>query len=102
MERVSISVLAVAMAVFATPLFFDLLLCIAGNLFKARSPKSARPRSIRLAVVVPAHDEEGMIARTVASLQAADAATPVFVVAHNCSDGTQRAATQAGAQVVTL
>ena len=102
MERVAISVLAVAMAAFATPLFFDLALCVAGNLLKPRSPKTARPGSIQLAVVVPAHDEEGMIARTVASLQAADAVTPVFVVAHNCSDGTAKAAAQAGARVVEL
>lgn len=43
-----------------------------------------------------------MIARTVQSLKAADADTPIFVVAHNCTDGTAKAATQAGAQVVEL
>jgi len=102
MERVLLSVLAVAMAVFATPLFLDLVLCIAGNLFRARGPKAGVRRGIRLAVVVPAHDEEGMIARTVLSLKAADLATPVIVVAHNCSDGTVGAAAQAGAQVVEL
>jgi cellulose synthase/poly-beta-1,6-N-acetylglucosamine synthase-like glycosyltransferase len=104
-ERVLISVLAVAMAAFVAPLFFDLALCIAGNLFRARSPRVDRRgdrRSIRLAVVVPAHDEEGMIARTVRSLHAADAATAVFVVAHNCSDETAKAAAEAGAQVVEL
>jgi cellulose synthase/poly-beta-1,6-N-acetylglucosamine synthase-like glycosyltransferase len=102
MERVSISVLAVLMALFATPLFLDLALCIAGNLFRARNPKAALGRSIRLAVVVPAHDEEGMIARTVRSLKAADGATTVFVVAHNCTDGTATAAADSGAQVVEL
>jgi len=102
MEHVSISVLAVMMAAFATPLFFDLALCIAGNVFKARRPKAAVRRDLRMAVVVPAHDEEGMIARTVRSLKAADAATPIYVVAHNCSDGTVAAAALAGAQVVEL
>jgi len=102
MERVSISVLAVVMALFATPLFFDLALCIAGNLFRARTPKAGLRRSIHLAVVVPAHDEEGMISRTVASLLAADPATTIFVVAHNCTDGTAKAAADAGAQVVEL
>jgi cellulose synthase/poly-beta-1,6-N-acetylglucosamine synthase-like glycosyltransferase len=102
MERALNPVLAVAMALFATPLFFDLALCVAGNLFKARSPRAGMRRSICLAVVVPAHDEEGMIARTVASLKAADCATEVYVVAHNCSDGTAKAAVQAGAQVVEL
>jgi cellulose synthase/poly-beta-1,6-N-acetylglucosamine synthase-like glycosyltransferase len=102
MERVLISVLAGLMALFATPLFLDLALCMAGNLFRARRPKAGLWRTIRLAIVVPAHDEEALIARTVASLKAADAAAPIFVVAHNCSDGTAKAAAGAGAQVVEL
>lgn len=102
MEQFSIQALAALMAIFAAPLFFDLALCIAGNLFRARSPRPQLRRTIRLAVVVPAHNEETMIARTVQSLKAADADTPIFVVAHNCTDGTAKAATQAGAQVVEL
>jgi cellulose synthase/poly-beta-1,6-N-acetylglucosamine synthase-like glycosyltransferase len=102
MEKDFIPGLAVMMAMFAAPLFFDLALCIAGNLFAARRPRTAVRRSIRLAVVVPAHDEEGMIARTVHSLKAADAATAIYVVAHNCTDGTAKAAAAAGAQVVEL
>ena len=102
MERVSISVLAGLMAFFATPLFLDLVLCMAGNLFSARRPRPGVWRTIRLAVVVPAHDEEGLIARTVMSLRASDAAASIFVVAHNCSDGTAKAAADAGARVVEL
>ncbi len=102
MERVSISVLAGLMALFATPLFLDLALCMAGNLFSARRPKAGVWRTIRLAVVVPAHDEEGLIARTVMSLKAADAGAEVYVVAHNCLDGTAKAAAAAGARVVEL
>lgn len=102
MERVFITGLAVVMALFATPLFLDLALCIAGNFFRARCPKAATPRTIRLAVVVPAHDEEAMIARTVESLQAAGCGREAFVVAHNCCDGTAQAAAHAGAQVVEL
>jgi cellulose synthase/poly-beta-1,6-N-acetylglucosamine synthase-like glycosyltransferase len=102
MEHVSISVLAVAMVVFATPLFLDLSLCIAGNLFPARKPRQGKPRTIRIAVVVPAHDEEALIARTVRSLQDSDASTDIYVVAHNCTDGTAVAAAEAGAHVVVL
>jgi len=102
MERVFITGLAVAMALVAAPLFFDLALCMAGNLFGARRPKAAGVRVIRLAVVVPAHDEEAMIARTVRSLLAAGCGTEVFVVVHNCSDGTAQVAANAGAQVVEL
>ncbi|MGO9335887.1 MAG: glycosyltransferase family 2 protein [Terracidiphilus sp.] len=102
MERVLISVLAGLMALFATPLFLDLAFCMAGNLFNPRRPRARVWRTIRLAVVVPAHDEEGLIARTVRSLKAADAGTEVYVVAHNCSDGTAKAAAAAGARVVEL
>jgi cellulose synthase/poly-beta-1,6-N-acetylglucosamine synthase-like glycosyltransferase len=102
MEQFSIQALAALMAIFAAPLFFDLALCIAGNLLRARSPRPQLRRTIRLAVVVPAHNEETMIARTIQSLKAADAETPIFVVAHNCTDGTAKAAAQAGAQVVEL
>jgi cellulose synthase/poly-beta-1,6-N-acetylglucosamine synthase-like glycosyltransferase len=102
MERVFIPALAVTMALFVMPLFVDLALCIIGNLFVARRPKGVTSRSIRLAVVVPAHDEEAMIARTVESLHAADTGSEILVVAHNCLDATARAAAEAGAHVVEL
>jgi len=102
MERIFISVLAVAMAAFAAPLFFDLALCMAGNLFRPRLPKPRQGAGIRLAVVVPAHDEEKMIARTVRSIQASSAATEIYVVAHNCVDLTAAEAAGAGAHVVEL
>jgi cellulose synthase/poly-beta-1,6-N-acetylglucosamine synthase-like glycosyltransferase len=102
MQQVAIWALAVAMAAFATPLFLDLGLCIVGNLRRARGPHTAQRRTIRLAVVVPAHDEETMIARTVRSLKAADAATRIYVVTHNCSDATGAVAAHAGAVVVEL
>jgi cellulose synthase/poly-beta-1,6-N-acetylglucosamine synthase-like glycosyltransferase len=102
MQQGTIMALAVAMAVFATPLFLDLAVCIVGNLRRAPGPHAAQRRTIRLAVVVPAHDEETMIARTVRSLKAADAATQIYVVAHNCSDATGTVAEKAGAVVVDL
>lgn len=102
MQRDWILILAVVMACFAAPLYFDLALCIAGNLFKARKPRLGVSRAIYLAVVVPAHDEESMIARTVRSLKASDPGTVIYVVAHNCTDGTAKAAAEAGARVVEL
>lgn len=102
MQQWAILALAAAMAVFAAPLFLDLALCIVGNLFRVRGPHADARRAIRLAVVVPAHDEETMIARTVRSLKAADAATQIYVVAHNCSDATGAVAEKAGAIVVEL
>ena len=64
MEQISITVLAVAIAIFAAPLFVDLAICIVGNFRRARRPNAAVCREIKLAVVVPAHNEEAMIGRT--------------------------------------
>ncbi len=65
----------------------------------ARSP--AHPVRARIAVLVPAHDEAGGIARTLATvLPQLHAADRVLVVADNCSDDTAPIARAAGAQVV--
>jgi cellulose synthase/poly-beta-1,6-N-acetylglucosamine synthase-like glycosyltransferase len=109
---------AVALVLLAAPLFLDLGIAILGNLRRARPASAAVQRSIRLAVVIPAHDEEPVIARTVRSLMAAGCAAhhpgaaseidpenweaPVFVVAHNCSDATAAIAEAAGARVLVL
>lgn len=95
-------VLAVAMALFAAPLFCDLAVCAVGNLRRLRRAPASRVRAVQLAAVIPAHDEELLIARAVHSLRVADPATPVFVVAHNCSDLTAAVAAGAGAQVVVV
>ncbi len=98
------------------PLLTDLAVCIAGNLRRPRKVAAAKLRDIRLAVVVPAHDEEQMIARTVQSLLGAGCTpssvsarssaetweVPVIVVAHNCSDWTGPRAAAAGARAVVL
>lgn len=71
---------------------------------------SARPRArppsrlqLHFDVVVPAHNEAGGIARTIASLQALDWPRDRFrilVVADNCTDATAAIARAAGAQVL--
>lgn len=108
--------LAAAIALLTAPLLTDLAVCIAGNLRQRRKTTAAKTGEIRLVVVVPAHDEEPMIARTVQSLLAAGCTpssvrtksgaqaweVPVIVVAHNCSDWTAPRAAAAGARAVVL
>lgn len=108
--------LAAAIAMLTLPLLTDLAVCIAGNLRRRRKTTAAKVQEIRLAVVVPAHDEEPMIARTVHSLLEAGCTpssvrakqdgqawqVPVIVVAHNCSDWTAIRAAAAGARAVVL
>lgn len=109
-------VLAVGLVLLAAPLFLDLAIALVGNLRRPRPLSATAQRRIRLAVIIPAHDEEPMIARTVASLVAAGCAAhtpgasvdseswhpPVFVVAHNCADATAAVAQAAGARVLVL
>jgi hypothetical protein len=57
---------------------------------------------LRLTVIVPAHNEEALVARTVDSLRATSM-TPrpeVLVVADNCTDATAAVASAAGATVL--
>nr|NUR37533.1 glycosyltransferase [Sphingomonas sp.] len=54
----------------------------------------------RTAIVVPAHNEEGVIAETVRALIEAAPGALVLVVADNCTDGTAALAREGGAQVL--
>lgn len=74
------------------------------TLLSAPLPPVARARKPwRFVVVVPAHDEELVIERTVRSLMALDWPREHFqvcVVADNCSDATAELAEKAGAKVL--
>jgi hypothetical protein len=74
------------------------------SLLALKRPRSGRAgaRAWRLTVIVPAHNEEAGIARTVASLKA-DPFRPaprILVVADNCTDRTAAVAASAGAEVL--
>ena len=87
------------------PLVLELLLVTAANLLPARSPsaQSQTSQPVALAIVVPAHNEEFLVAGSVASLRAsATPGTRIFVVAHNCSDATAARAAEAGAEVLVF
>lgn len=76
-----------------------LLLAIASRRPRARA---AQPPHLRLAVVIPAHDEEAGIADTVRSVLSVEyppALWRLVVVADNCSDATGERAQRAGAEV---
>jgi GT2 family glycosyltransferase len=70
--------------------------------WRARAPRPAAPH-LRFDIVVPAHDEERGISRTVRSLLSVDYPAElrrVVVVADNCSDATAERAAAAGARVL--
>lgn len=79
-------------------------LTLAFAAFFARDGAPPGPPTTRVAVVVPAHDEEVMIERCVRSLCEQDYPRELFeivVVADNCTDATAARAQAAGARVLT-
>ncbi len=81
----------------------ELLFLTVGSARKARQQGHGRPQNIRLGIVIPAHNEAGLIGRCVANI-AASAPSPgyreIVVVADNCTDQTARLAVEAGARVL--
>ena len=99
--RIGFEVVGWGLAVAALPLFVELLVLSVAAALPVRR-RAASARAVRLAVVVPAHNEEKLIGACVGSLRSSYEAAEVFVVAHNCSDGTASAAALAGATVLVL
>ncbi|HXB62364.1 MAG TPA: glycosyltransferase family 2 protein [Acidobacteriaceae bacterium] len=56
---------------------------------------------LRLTVIIAAHNEEKLLAKTLASIQAANASR-IHVIAHNCTDSTAAIARGAGVEVTEL
>ena len=85
------------------PLLLELLTLSLAAIFPPRRISAAGAGQPRLAVVIPAHNEETLIAACVQSLLE-NPGTPidVFVVAHNCTDRTAERAAAAGARVLPL
>ena len=94
------------LAVFLTlPGTLEILFLNLGGLIRPKTkqlPEALQP-SLRVAVVVPAHNEEDGIQRTVRSLLACPGVggqDPLVVVADNCTDATASKAREAGAKVL--
>lgn len=88
---------AVALVALPTAVF---VVEILAALLPARPTPSALDSDLRLAVLVPAHDEAAGIAATLASIRAQlGARDRLVVVADNCSDATAEVARTAGADV---
>ncbi|MFT4114297.1 glycosyltransferase family 2 protein [Silvibacterium sp.] len=96
------SLLAVVLIAATLPLVMELLIVTSALFVPRRRTQSSPSQKLgRLTVVVPAHDEELLVGRCVASLRAsAGKAAQILVVAHNCTDGTAERAREAGAEVL--
>ena len=88
--------------VVTLPVTLELAVLTAASFLPKRKVKSSTsPVDLNLAVIVPAHNEELLIARSVRSVleSAGRSQTRVVVIAHNCSDETAERAADAGAEV---
>jgi len=87
-------------ALLMVPCVVLLAECAAGAL-PARGTRARAGRRPRIAVVIPAHDEEVLLASTIGEVKPQLRENDrVLVVADNCSDGTADVARRAGADVV--
>ena len=91
---------AISLAGVGTLVFLLLAAALAGR----RAPSPAVAASpLRLAIIVPAHNEELMLAQTLQSLRAQDfprECYEIVVVADNCSDRTAEVARACGVTVL--
>lgn len=93
------TILVMALLVLAIPVAVLLVQVLAARFATARATplSSTRPR---IAVLIPAHNEEGGITEVVAGVrEQLVEGDRILVVADNCSDATARLAREAGAEV---
>ena len=97
-------ILAVPLTVLTVLGTIQLLLLTTAAVLRRRPSvgREDEPFDSRMAIVVPAHDEEHGIVRTVESLMACEGASEgaIVVVADNCTDATAPRAKEAGARVL--
>jgi GT2 family glycosyltransferase len=95
--------LGAALVLLSLPLVAELgVFTLASLLPKRPHEPSTAGEGLKLAVIIPAHNEEALIASCVGSLRASSAGdnTRIIVVAHNCSDRTAARAAEAGAEIL--
>jgi cellulose synthase/poly-beta-1,6-N-acetylglucosamine synthase-like glycosyltransferase len=85
------------------PLALELFCVTAAALVFREEDIFAGP-DLRLTIIIAAHNEEKLLGRTIASVQAAAQQTParIHVIAHNCTDSTAQIARAAGVEVTEL
>jgi cellulose synthase/poly-beta-1,6-N-acetylglucosamine synthase-like glycosyltransferase len=95
--------LAAGAATVSLPGTLELAQLTLGSLLPARREPRGESKLVRLAVVIPAHNEEAVLETCLDSLLASGASQSpfdVFVVADNCSDDTARIARDKGVSVI--
>lgn len=96
--------LGVILVLLSIPAIIEIAVFIAANLVgKSKNKVKINSKSIKIGVVVPAHNEEKSIERCINSILNSDRgvhSVEVVVIADNCNDTTAEKAKNAGARVV--
>jgi len=96
-------IIGITLAGATLPVVLELVLLTPASLLPRRRSRSGEDDTpFRLAVVIPAHNEQLLISRCVESLRASALGTDtrIVVISHNCLDRTTERAKLAGAEVV--
>ena len=92
-----------ALLLATLPLALELLILSAAAALPQPAPATQAASDFRLAIVIPAHNEQVLIAPCVRSILAQSTAQlAVYVIAHNCTDETAQRASAAGAEALLL
>ena len=87
------------LVVVTLPLAMELVVLTLAAAFPSRSQSSVPARPVRVAVIIPAHNEETLIRQCIASLIGP---ATIYVIAHNCTDRTAQFAAESGAHPLIL
>jgi cellulose synthase/poly-beta-1,6-N-acetylglucosamine synthase-like glycosyltransferase len=109
MHTLIVTTMDIAILSVTLPVTLELAVLTAAFLLCKRRLQAAGTRTdLRLAIVIPAHNEELLLSRTIESLRASVAAsrspgaTRIVAIVHNCSDRTAERAASAGAEVLVF
>jgi cellulose synthase/poly-beta-1,6-N-acetylglucosamine synthase-like glycosyltransferase len=94
-------VLSAVLAVYSSVTLYKFAFLIIGTIFPAKKFKPSKTQ-YKYAILIPARNEENVIAGLIDSIKKQDYPPQkigIFVVAHNCTDGTAEKARAAGAEV---
>ena len=103
LSHVLLNVLGLFLLLASLPLLMELLVLSVAASLPLSSAARANAGRVKLAVIVPAHNEAMVVGRCVRSILAsAEPDVAVYVIAHNCTDSTAEQARAAGAHVFRL
>ncbi len=98
-----LTLIAFAALLITLPLVLELFVLSLAAAVPPRKLPSSTSHTLNLAVIIPAHNEQQLIAACVQSIRAfSPSNVQIYVVAHNCTDATAERATAAGAIVLPL